>query len=370
LRLNCHFALILLFERDLFRPAFARPSIKREDKGLAELRAGGKLVSTFRDHALMTDTGPLFVSSGDLIGDRRYKAAVELAGRGDFVAAADLLAQTVEIAPGFATAWFALGAIRDRLGDRDGAVAAFEAASRADPDDYHGARLQLARLGAGAAAPAMSEPYLRRLFDQYAARYDAALSEHLHYRGPALLRDAVESALRRLGRAMRFSSLLDLGCGTGLAGAAFRSVVERLVGVDLSAAMIARAQAKSLYDRLVVGDVADFLADENANGAKYDLVLAADVFVYVNDLAPMLIGIARVLAPAGIVAFTVETHSGAGTALLPTLRFAQSEAYLRDVIAAAGLQLLTLEPAAIRTEKAAPVAGLVIVAGGRGAGGN
>jgi predicted TPR repeat methyltransferase len=315
----------------------------------------------------MTDTGPLFVSSGDLISDRRYKAAVDLAGRGDFVAAADLLAQTVAIAPDFATAWFALGAVRDRLGDRDGAVAAFEAASRADPEDYHGARLQLARLGAGAAAPAMSAPYLRRLFDQYAARYDAALSEHLNYRGPALLRDAVESALRRLGRAMRFSSLLDLGCGTGLAGAAFRPVVERLVGVDLSAAMIARAQAKALYDRLVVGEVRDFLADEIAAGT-YDLVLAADVFVYVNDLAPILVSIARVLAPAGLVAFTVETHPGAGIALLPTLRFAHGEAYLRDVIAAAGLQLLALEPATTRTEKAAPVAGLVIVAGGHGGG--
>jgi predicted TPR repeat methyltransferase len=313
----------------------------------------------------VTDTGPLFVSSGDLLSDRRYKAAVELAGRGDFVAAADLLAQTVEVAPGFATAWFALGAIRDRLGDHDGAVAAFEAASRTDPDDYHGARLQLARLGAGV-APGMSEPYLRRLFDQYAARYDAALSEHLNYRGPALLRDAVESALRRIGRSMRFSSLLDLGCGTGLAGAAFRPFVERLVGVDLSAAMIARAQAKTLYDRLVVGEVVDFLADEIA--AKYDLVLAADVFVYVNDLAPILISIARVLAPTGIVAFTVETHSGAGIALLPTLRFAHSEPYLRDVIAAAGLKLLALEQAAIRTEKAAPVAGLVIVAGGRDSG--
>jgi predicted TPR repeat methyltransferase len=313
----------------------------------------------------VTDTGPLFVSSGDLVSDRRYKAAVELAGRGDFVAAVDLLVQTVEVAPGFATAWFALGAIRDRLGDRDGAVAAFEAASRTDPDDYHGARLQLARLGAGV-APGMSEPYLRRLFDQYAARYDAALSEHLNYRGPALLRDAVESALRRIGRSMRFSSLLDLGCGTGLAGAAFRPFVERLVGVDLSAAMIARAQAKTLYDRLVVGEVVDFLADEIA--AKYDLVLAADVFVYVNDLAPILISIARVLAPTGIVAFTVETHSGAGIALLPTLRFAHSEPYLRDVIAAAGLKLLALEQAAIRTEKAAPVAGLVIVAGGRDSG--
>jgi predicted TPR repeat methyltransferase len=79
-----------------------------------------------------------------------------------------------------------------------------------------------------------------------------------------------------------------------------------------------------------------------------------------------------VLAPTGIVAFTVETHADAGIVLLPTLRFAHGEAYLRDVIAAAGLQLLTLEPATIRTEKAAPVAGLVIVAGGRGggAGGN
>ena len=136
--------------------------------------------------------------------------------------------------------------------------------------------------------------------------------------------------------------------------------------------MIARAQAKALYDRLVVGDVADFLADEITGGAEYDLVLAADVFVYVNDLAPIVIDIARVLAPTGLVAFTVETHSGAGIALLPTLRLAHGEAYLRDVIAAAGLRLLTLEPAAIRTEKAAPVAGLVIVAGGRGggAGGN
>ena len=54
----------------------------------------------------MTDTGPLFVSSGDLVSDRRYKAAVELAAHGDFAAAADVLMQTVEVAPGFATAWF------------------------------------------------------------------------------------------------------------------------------------------------------------------------------------------------------------------------------------------------------------------------
>src|SRR5271154_3147235 len=81
----------------------------------------------------MSETGPLFVSSGDLIADRRYKWALAPAARGDFAGAADILAQTVELAPGFATAWFALGAIRDRLGDRAGAIAAFARASGPGP---------------------------------------------------------------------------------------------------------------------------------------------------------------------------------------------------------------------------------------------
>ena len=198
----------------------------------------------------MTDTGPLFVSSGDLIADRRYKWALDHAARGNFAGAADIRAQTVQLAPAFATAWFALGAIRDRLGDRTGAVAAFEKARNTDPDDYHGARLQLARLGSGNAAPAMSETYVRRLFNQYAGRYDAALTERLAYRGPALLRDAIEDATRTAGRPQRFPAMLDLGCGTGLAGAAFRPFVDRMVGVDLSPGMIAQAESKDLYDRL------------------------------------------------------------------------------------------------------------------------
>jgi predicted TPR repeat methyltransferase len=310
----------------------------------------------------MTDTGPLFVSSGDLIADRRYKWALDHAARGDFSGAADILAQTVELAPKFATAWFALGAIRDRLGDRDGAIAAFEQARDADPADYHGARLQLARLGSGAATPAMTETYVRRLFDQYAARYDASLTEHLAYRGPSLLRDAVEAAMRGEERRMRFGSALDLGCGTGLAGAAFRPFVDWLVGVDLSPAMIEQAAAKGLYDRLAGVELATFLADEAAEGAKYHLVLAADVFVYVNDLAPIMAAIARVLAADGVFAFTIETHSGDGVKLLPTLRYAHGEAYIRRVLASAGLSIPHLAQTPVRSEKSVPVDSLVVIA--------
>ncbi len=310
----------------------------------------------------MTDTGPLFVTSGDLIADRRYKAAIELASRGDFPAAADILAQTIELTPNFATAWFALGAIRDRLGDRAGAITAFERTRDADPEDYHGARLQLARLEAGEATPAMTETYVRRLFDQYAGRYDTALTEHLHYRGPALLRDAVDAAMRAAKRPMHFRAMLDLGCGTGLAGAAFRPFVDRLVGVDLSPAMIAQAESKTLYDRLATADLARFLAAESAAAEKYDLAIAADVFVYVNDLAPILGAVVPILSPDGILAFTVETHPGDGVKLLPTLRFAYGAEYLRATIVAADLTLLTLAAAAIRTENGVPVDGLVAVA--------
>jgi predicted TPR repeat methyltransferase len=126
--------------------------------------------------------------------------------------------------------------------------------------------------------------------------------------------------------------------------------------------MIAQAKSKTLYDRLATADLAGFLAAESAAAGQYDLAIAADVFVYVNDLAPIVSAVARVMAPDGILAFTVETHAGDGVKLLPTLRFAYGAEYLRGVIAAAGLTLISLAAAAIRTENSVPVDGLVAVA--------
>jgi predicted TPR repeat methyltransferase len=208
----------------------------------------------------------------------------------------------------------------------------------------------------------MTQTYVRRLFDQYAARYDAALTERLAYRGPILLREAVERVARAAGRPLRFGAMLDLGCGTGLAGAAFRAVVDRLVGVDLSPAMIDRAAAKGLYDRLVTSNIVDALAAEAVASAAYHLVVAADVFVYVNDLAPIIGGIARVLAADGLVAFTVETHDGDGVKLLPTLRYAHSESYLRAALRDAGIAVADLVKAPVRHEKGVPVDSLIVVA--------
>src|ERR1700692_4221795 len=86
---------------------------------------------------------PLFLSSGAVLADRRYDRAKAYEADGDFTAAADLLAQALERAPDFASAWFALGEIRARVGDRAGAIAAFRDALAADSSDRHGAALHL-----------------------------------------------------------------------------------------------------------------------------------------------------------------------------------------------------------------------------------
>ena len=300
---------------------------------------------------------PLFVSSGDLVADRRYQWALDYLQRGDAPAAADILAQVVETAPGFATAWFALASIREAMGDRDGAVAAFTAARDADREDYHGARLHLARLGVGEATPSMTGVYVRRLFDQHAPDFDTALVERLDYRGPELLLEAVRAIV---GMPLRLGSVLDLGCGTGLGGAAFRPHCDWLVGVDISPGMIGQARAKGLYDRLAVSDLLEFLAAEQ--GASHHLVLAADVFVYCSDIAPIAAAVAGVLAPGGLFAFTVETHDEPGVRLQGTLRYAHGADHVRAAISAAGLRDIRLTAASTRSEKGMPVQGLLAVA--------
>src|ERR1700751_1059264 len=120
----------------------------------------------------------LFLSSGDLLADRRFEFARDLQLKGDLVAAADLLDQAVELAPDFASAWFTLGEIRQQLGERDAAVAAFRRAREADPQDRHGASLRLMRLGAENLSD-MPKAYVQTLFDQYAPKFDTALLDHL-----------------------------------------------------------------------------------------------------------------------------------------------------------------------------------------------
>ena len=301
----------------------------------------------------------LFLSSGDLVADRRFEFARDLQLKGDLAAAADLLLQATELAPGFASAWFTLGEIREQLGEREAAIAAFRKAREADPEDRHGASLHLMRLGAEKLS-AMPQAYVRALFDQYAPKFETALVDDLGYRGPALLFKAVLASRLAVRKPAFFKRAIDLGCGTGLAATAFAKEVDHFTGIDLSPRMIEKARATGLYAELEVADMLEGL--RGRPDASAELILAADAMVYVADLAPVLREARRVLVPGGLLAFTAETHDGDGVIIGEGLRYAHSAAYVRASIAEAGLTLSRLEELSARNEDNVPVPGLVVVA--------
>jgi predicted TPR repeat methyltransferase len=301
----------------------------------------------------------LFLSSGDMIADRRFEFARDLQLKGDLVAAADLLLQATELAPNFASAWFTLGEIRAQLGENDAAIAAFRNARDADPGDRHGASLRLMRLGAEPLAD-MPQAYVQVLFDQYAPRFETALVDDLGYRGPSLLFKAVLSVRAAARKPAFFKRAIDLGCGTGLAATAFAKEVDRFIGIDLSPRMIERARLTGLYAELEVADMTQGLRGKP--DASADLVLAADAMVYVSDLAPLLREVARVLAAGGVLAFTVETHAGEGVLIGAGLRYAHAAPYVRAQVAAAGLNLAHCANLSARNEDNVPAPGLVVVA--------
>jgi predicted TPR repeat methyltransferase len=301
----------------------------------------------------------IFLSSGDLVADRRFDFARDLQLKGDLVAAADLLLQATELAPGFASAWFTLGQIREQFGEYEAAITAYRKAGEADPNDRHGASPRLMRLGAEKLS-AMPQAYVRTLFDQYAPKFEAALVDDLGYRGPALLFKAVLAARHAVRKPAFFKRAIDLGCGTGLAASAFAREVDHFIGVDLSPRMIEKARATGLYAELEVADMLEGL--RGRRDASTELILAADAMVYVADLAPVLCEAKRVLVPGGLLAFTAETHDGEGVMIGEGLRYAHGADYVRTSIKDAGLVLSQLEELSARNEDNAPVPGLVVVA--------
>lgn len=206
-----------------------------------------------------------------------------------------------------------------------------------------------ASLGDGERPVSAPEAYIARMFDDAAETYDQRLVEGLAYRGPELLFNAVS---RTSTAAADGLNVLDLGCGTGLAGAVFRSIARRLTGVDLSPEMLTQARRRGCYDELHEQAIADFLM---ITSDRFDLVIAADVLVYLGDLRPVFAGMAGALRQEGRCAVTVERGDDAEFRLRGTRRYQHSQQHLEDAAGAAGLQPLLLEEVELRREQGEPV---------------
>jgi predicted TPR repeat methyltransferase len=303
------------------------------------------------------------LSSGDLIADRRAEYARMLADGGDHAEAADLMRQALELVPDWAAGWFRLAGYEEKAGDVMAAISSLARVLDLNPDDIFGARLKRAVLGADAVPGQAPSAYVARLFDDYAERFDSALVERLGYTVPGRLAAMVERATG--GRRLR--TAIDLGCGTGLFGAEIRDRVETLEGYDLSANMLAKAADKRLYDHLAEADLSlpldeTGLVAPDRLEARADLVSAADVLMYLGDLVPLFASVPSLLSDGGLFAFSVEDAGETTTfRLLPSLRYAHSEPYVRELCARAGLEVIDIARATIRKDGADDVPGILFV---------
>ena len=193
--------------------------------------------------------------------------------------------------------------------------------------------------------------YLVAYFDRFAETFDKQLVDVLGYDVPEKLARLVAAHAGELPRAV------DLGCGTGLAAQHLRSGRSRLVGVDLSPRMLAKAAKRRSYDELIEADMIAFLEQTSET---FDLVFVADALIYLGALDAFLSAAARVMPPGALLAFNVETTAAAPYALLPSGRFAHELSTLRST-AAPWFAPCVEQATILRSEASASVEGALIL---------
>jgi predicted TPR repeat methyltransferase len=198
--------------------------------------------------------------------------------------------------------------------------------------------------------------FMRGLFDDFSSHYDETMLEKLQYRAHLHLRTLAERVLPRLTPPWR---ILDLGCGTGLVGDAFKdlAVGGHLAGLDIAPKMIEAARTRGLYDDLILGDLETVL---HAPGPSYELILAADTMIYLGDLASTFSGVAKRLEADGFYIFAVESVADGEWQQTPANRFRHGTAYIKAEAERASLIFIDAMDCTLRFEANTPVAGLAV----------
>ena len=194
-----------------------------------------------------------------------------------------------------------------------------------------------------------------QLYERFAEFYEQNMCTDLEYQAPARLAEALDAELD----AVADLDVLELGCGTGLAGQHLRRRARRLVGIDLSPDMVVHAQATGLYDAIEVAEITEWLT--RADTPDFDLIAACDTLIYFGDLGQVLMPAAKRIRAGGTLAFTVERGDAAPFRLTDSGRYVHTESHVRAVAQEAGLAVASITEGLLRYEYGEDVIGLVVV---------
>lgn len=293
--------------------------------------------------------------------DARQNLANHLFRSGRLPEAVQQCVEGLVVAPRSTALRRVLGVAYSMMGMKDEAIAVWRAWLQAEPGNVLAEHHLRACTGEDVPARA-ADAYVQRVFDAFAASFDAKLAS-LAYRAPELVAQAVG---RHAGAPRGERAVLDAGCGTGLCAPLLAPWAGRLVGVDLSAGMLARARARGLYAELVQAELVSFLRER---GRAWDLVVSADTLCYFGALEEFAAAAAAALRPQGLLVFTVEAldapgaHAAAGDFRLHEHgRYSHRRGYVEQVLGAAGLDVREVSAAVLRTEGGEPVQGWVVAA--------
>jgi predicted TPR repeat methyltransferase len=237
-------------------------------------------------------------------------------------------------------------------GEYDRARSVYEKILQLDPG-HDSARFMHAALK-GSPVDMPPQEYIRKLFDHYSDSFEENLIEDLEYNIYLDLRTRFDAIADK--KVYRHG--LDLGCGTGLAGEAFRTACRCLSGVDLSDKMLSQAAAKQVYDHLHADEIVDFLRRDETT---YDLFIAADVLIYLGDLAVLFEAAGRRAAPGSLFCLSTEEYSAPGWTLQPNGRYAHHPDYVMETAGECGWRELLAAPVNTRREGDAWVRGTLFI---------
>ncbi len=266
--------------------------------------------------------------------------------------------RVIELEPAHTDAYQHLSATLRRTGKLRESRTVFRHWLTFDPENPIAQHMLIA-CSNGEPPPRASDAYVRQVFDRFANTFDNELKT-LGYQGPTLLTAAITNALIPADRSLE---VLDAGCGTGLCGQPLRRYSRRLVGVDLSPAMLDRARRLNVYDELVAAELTTYL---NGVSGAFDLIASADTMSYFGVLEPMIAAMTGALRDGGHVVFTCEEYTGQdperGYHLGHHGRYRHTRKYLKQCLADAGLTTCGFSTAVLRQEAGKPVEAFVVQA--------
>ena len=271
-----------------------------------------------------------------------YNMGNALRDKGEQDTSIDSYTQAIKIKPDYAKVYNNMGVALNDKGEIDAAIKSYRQALKIKPD-YAESKHLLASLTGETTSSAPRE-YVEDLFDQYAPKFEHSLVEKLQYQTPKIITEMIVK--RHPQKAL--GSVLDLGCGTGLAGLELKQFCENLDGIDLSESMLRQARAKGVYDKLIHGDITEHLAEADLD---FDYFISTDVFIYVGELSALFRLIKSRNRRRAKLVFSTEHAEGKDFYLEKSGRYSHSKNYIEGLCIEYGYHFSHFEKTKLRKEK-------------------